>query len=155
MYFICLAARRKWMIGRENMIYRIAAPLRYRFLKMTYFRRFFSIHNVCATYLGGCDSTAIKSERGRRLLHSLRAFCSLKSPRRASFSTRPSSPRRHVHVSAERRPTFIPMMSVTQLTCASLFSQQKCLRRGERARSESVDWLFASLIWLHLRRSGD
>lgn len=149
MYFICLAAQWKWMIGRKNLIYRVASPLRYRFLKMTYLGGFFS------HIWGGCDSTAIKSVRGHRLPHSLRAFCSLKSPRRVSFSTRPSSPHRHVYVSNERRPTFILMMSVTQLTCASLFSQQKCLRRGERAWSESVDWVFASLIWLHLRRPGD
>lgn len=155
MYFICLTAQRKWMIGRENMIYRIASPLRYRFLKMTYLGVFFSVHNVCATYLVGCVSTATKSERGRRLLHSLRAFCSLKSPRRAMSSASPSSPRCRVYVSAERRPTFILMMSITQSTCASLFSQQKCLRRGERAWSGSVDWVCASLIWLHLRRPGD
>lgn len=133
------------------MIYHIASPLRYRLLKMTYLGVFFSVHNVCATYLGGCDSTATKSERGRRLLHSFRAFCSLKSPGRAS----PSSPRCRVYVSTERHPTFIPMMSITQPTCASLFSQQKCLRRGERAWSGSVDWVCTSLIWSHLRRPGD
>lgn len=115
--------------GKYDLSY--CFPTEIQILKDDLFRWLFSVHNVCATYLRGCDSEAIKTERGRRLLHSLRAFCSLKSPRRASSSARPSSPRWHVYVSAERRPTFSLMMSVTQLTCASLFSQQKCLRREE------------------------
>lgn len=39
--------------------------------------------------------------------------------------------------SAARHLTFILMMSVTQLTCASLVSQQKCLRRENPGVSDS------------------
>lgn len=46
-------------------------------------------------------------------------------------------------------------MSVTQPTCASLVSQQKCLRKGEGAGSGLADRVSASLICLHWRRPGE